>query len=69
MDSCLLGVGYCYGVNIVELNRSRIPYLLRLKAGNNIYGELVFRCGFAGNPSVATSADEDARKGISVIII
>ena len=40
VDSCILDAGYYCGVNIDELNRSRIPYLLRLKAGNNIYDAL-----------------------------
>jgi len=41
VDSCLLDAGYYSGVNIDDLNNSRIPYLLRLKAGNNIYDDLV----------------------------
>ena len=41
VDSCIIDAGYYCGENIDDLNRSKIPYLLRLKAGNNIYDELV----------------------------
>ena len=41
IDYCILDAGYYCGENIDELNSLRIPYLLRLKAGNNIYKDLL----------------------------
>ena len=43
VDHCILDAGYYCGENMEDLNRLRIPYLLRLKAGNNIYDDLIDR--------------------------
>jgi len=40
VDSCILDAGYYCGENIGDLDRLQIPYLLRLKAGNEIYDGL-----------------------------
>ena len=42
VDHCILDAGYYSGGNIEDLNFSNIPYLLRLRAGNNIYDDLVY---------------------------
>ena len=41
VDHCIVDAGYYCADNIKDLNFSKIPYLLRLRAGNNIYDELV----------------------------
>jgi transposase len=41
VDHCILDAGYYCGDNIEDLNHSEIPYLLRFRAGNLIYDELV----------------------------
>jgi hypothetical protein len=38
---CILDAGYYSGDNIETFNDAKIPYLLRLKAGTNIYSDLV----------------------------
>jgi len=40
VDSCILDAGYYCGENIGDLDRLQIPYLLRLRAGNEIYDGL-----------------------------
>ena len=41
VDHCVLDAGYYCGDNIEDLNHLKIPYLLRLRAGNNIYDDLI----------------------------
>ena len=41
VDHCLIDAGYYCADNIKDLNFSKIPYVLRLRAGNNIYDGLV----------------------------
>jgi hypothetical protein len=41
VDHCILDAGYYCADNVEDLNFSKIPYLLRLRAGNNIYNGLI----------------------------
>jgi len=41
VDHCIIDAGYYCADNIKDLNFLKIPYLLRLKAGNLIYDELI----------------------------
>jgi len=41
VDHCLIDAGYYCAENIEGLNSLEIPYLLRLRAGNNIYDDLI----------------------------
>ena len=41
VDHCIVDAGYYCADNIEDLNFSKIPYLLRLKAGNKIYDGLI----------------------------
>jgi len=41
VDHCLIDAGYYCADNIKDLNSLEIPYLLRLRAGNNIYDNLI----------------------------
>jgi len=41
VDHCIIDAGYYCGDNIEDLNFAKIPYLLRLKAGNLIYDGLI----------------------------
>jgi hypothetical protein len=41
VDHCILDAGYYCSDNIEDLEYSEIPYLLRLRAGNKIYDELI----------------------------
>lgn len=41
VNHCILDAGYYCGENIEDMDYSKIPYLLRLRAGNNIYDSLV----------------------------
>jgi len=41
VDHCILDAGYYSGENIEDLDYFKIPYLLRLRAGNDIYDSLI----------------------------
>ena len=41
VDHCIVDAGYYCGENMEDLDRSGIPYLLRLRAGNKIYDGLI----------------------------
>jgi hypothetical protein len=41
VDHCIVDAGYYCKDNINDLDYFKIPYLLRLRAGNNIYDELI----------------------------
>lgn len=41
VDHCILDAGYYCGDNIEDMNHLDIAYLLRLRAGNNIYDDLI----------------------------
>jgi hypothetical protein len=41
VNHCILDAGYYCGENIEDMDYSRIPYLLRLRAGNKIYDSLI----------------------------
>ena len=41
VDHCLIDAGYYCADNIKDLNFSKIPYVLRLRAGNDIYDGLI----------------------------
>ena len=43
VDHCIIDAGYYCGENTEDLDRLRIPYLLRLRAGNKIYDDLIDR--------------------------
>ena len=41
IEHCILDAGYCSADNFEQLNSAKIPFVIRLKAGNDVYAKLI----------------------------